>query len=463
MYKVRINNIIYDAYEGELLAYFLRKAGKDIPIPCGGNGKCGKCIVTVNGAKERACEYIIKSDIELTLPDNEEIISDKYCEKDSSVKEDYILALDIGTTTLALTCISEKDKKITSTFTVVNPQRSFGADIMSRIAYCMNNGPEELQKSIIDAVNKLIEKAGIINAVYLYVSGNTTMLHLFFGVDCSSLGYAPYTPVFLDSKMVSGESLGISKVKKVISLPCIAAFVGADITAGMNYIGLPENNKYNILIDLGTNAEIVIFSNDKAVCTSAAAGPCFEGANISCGMSASCGAIYSYSENGYRTINDAPAIGICGTGLIDVIATLLKKRIIDKTGYMECGCYSLAPGVKLTQDDVRQYQLAKSAVYSALGTLLITENIDYNDIENLYISGGFSSKINTDNAVFTGLIPKELKDKCVSIGNSSLLGTAKYAIEKNDLSVFLDNAEYIDLAESPVFSDCFIKNMKFNN
>ena len=238
-------------------------------------------------------------------------------------------------------------------------------------------------------------------------------------------------------------------------------FVGADITAGLNFIGAPENGLYRMLIDLGTNAETVLFSREKAVCTAAAAGPCFEGAEITCGMSASPGAIYAYSSDGYSTVGDKPAAGICGTGLVDIIAELLRNGTVDKTGYIACESYEIAPSVTLTQSDVRKYQLAKSAVCSAVQALIKREQISYDDIENVYISGGFSAKINIENAVITGLLPAELKNKCVSIGNSSLLGTVKYVFEKNDLAALADKMEYADLAADEFFSERFIKNMMF--
>ncbi|MBR0510228.1 MAG: DUF4445 domain-containing protein [Clostridia bacterium] len=295
----------------------------------------------------------------------------------------------------------------------------------------------------------------------LYVAGNTTMLHLFFGVDPSGMGAAPYTPAFLEMKEASGESLGLPKIQNAVSLPGAAAFVGADLTAGLNYVEMPPAGRYRLLIDLGTNAEIVLFSSAGALCTAAAAGPCFEGANISCGMSASSGAVCAYGAWGYRTVNDAPAKGICGTGLVDLIAFLLASGAIDETGFMECGGFEAAPGVTLTQKDVRQYQLAKSAVCSAVETLIQKRGVLYDDIDAVYISGGFSEKINVSNAVKTGLLPPALKEKCIPAGNSSLMGTVKYACETNDLSVFLAHTAYADLAADPVFSARFIENMTF--
>ena len=459
MHKVIINGKTEFAEKGTLLSDVLIKSGKSVDRPCGGKGICKKCLVTVNGKEELSCRYIINSDITVIFSEKSNIFSETGAEESGRITDNLCFVLDIGTTTLALALVSLDEKKIIKVITRTNPQRVFGADVMTRIECCRKNGVEKLNKTIISEVNSMISKFGI-NTERLYVSGNATMLHLFFGIDCSSMGVAPYTPVFLESKTEKAENLGVTGAETIVSLPSVASFVGADLVAGLNFIGMPENGRHNLLIDLGTNAEIVLFSEKSAICTAAAAGPCFEGANISCGMSATEGAVYSYSANGIKTISDAPAKGICGTGLVDIISYLLENELIDESGYMEDD-FEAADGVYVNQADIRQYQLAKSAVYSAIITLLKIKNISFEDIDIMYISGGFSAKINAENAVKTGLFPKELKDKCIAINNSCLLGTVKYACEKNDLAVYTDNSTYVDLSANPIFSDLFIENMMF--
>jgi len=292
------------------------------------------------------------------------------------------------------------------------------------------------------------------------------MLHTFFGVDCSSIGVAPYTPAFLDSKRMAASVLNIKGVLEIVSLPSVASFVGADIVAGVNYIGEPLGDSYKLLVDLGTNAEIVLFSKEGGIATAAAAGPCFEGANIKNGMSATDGAIYSFSiDNGsasYKTVNNTEAKGICGTGLVDAVAALLKNGFIDGGGFME-DAYALSEGIALTPEDVRQYQLAKSAVYSAIISLMKKQGVAFEDISGMYISGGFSAKINIDNAIFTGLLPKELREKTVAVNNSSLLGTVKYACGDGDVSVIRDKIRYVDLSTDSYFSELFVENMIFGD
>ena len=465
MCKVRINNHQYNIPKGKLLSEFLIDNGFSVAHTCGGRGVCGKCKVTVNGESVLSCGYVINNDITVELPINSDVESVTGAEESNRLSQKMCYALDIGTTTIALALVSLDNKEIINVATCTNPQVTFGADVISRIDYCRQNSVDKLQNAVADGVNNLIKRLGSVYCDEMYVSGNTTMLHLLFGKNPCSMGVAPYTPQFLESQTAKGENIGLICTENVISLPCIASFVGADLVSGMNYVGMPSKDKYNLLVDLGSNAEIVLFSENSVLCTSAAAGPCFEGANITCGMSATKGAVYSFeykeNDNILKTISGVAPEGICGTGLVDIISELVKNGIIDETGYMECENYKITDNVYLSQGDVRQYQLAKSAVYSAIITLLKIQKIEFSQVENMYISGGFSAKINIDNAVKTGLLPKELKEKALPINNSSLLGTVKYIIEKNNLQKYLKNARYIDLSMNTEFSELFINNMEF--
>ena len=245
------------------------------------------------------------------------------------------------------------------------------------------------------------------------------------------------------------------------TLPSIASFVGADLVAGLNFVEMPEAETYSLLVDLGTNAEILLFSKEKILCTAAAAGPCFEGANISCGMSATDGAIYAYANGVATTIGDQPAKGVCGTGLFDIIAELLANETMDATGFLEEDPFEIAPGVQLTQADVRQFQLAKAAVCAGIQTLIQKQAVAYDQIEKVYISGGFSAKINLTNAVKTGLLPEDLEAKCVCINNSCLQGAVRYACQQNALEELVARAVYVDLSSDPAFTDLFVNNMFF--
>ena len=458
-FRVTVNGKVVLAEAGTTLSDIL-----DIEKPCGGKGTCGKCRVRVNGKEELACRYVINSDIEVETKEKSKIVSETGADESGHITDNLCFALDIGTTTLALALVSLDEKKTVRVVTATNPQRAYGADVITRIDYCQKNSVKELHDVLIAEINRMIGEFDVPTVDTMYVSANVTMLHTFFDVDCTSIGVAPYTPAFLDSKTESADTVGLNGVKRVISLPSVSSFVGADIVAGLNLIDMPEDGKYNLLIDLGTNAEVVLYSNKSGVATAAAAGPCFEGANISCGMSATRGAIYAFELNyghaSYKTIADGEATGLCGTGLIDIVSELVKNEIIDETGYMEED-YTLSDGVYLSCEDVRQYQLAKSAVCSAVLSLMNTVDIGFESISKMYISGGFSAKINIANAAYTGLLPKELVCKTVALNNSSLQGTIKYACDGGDINRFTDMIKYVDLSANPYFSELFMENMMF--
>lgn len=472
MFKVTIANKTYRAARGERLNEVLRRNGIGIEQPCGGKGTCGKCLVNVDGMEQKACRYVIAADITVDLPKH--LLSESAGEMQSCKfraekewQETMVLALDIGTTTLAMALVSTSGKQAVRTITQVNPQVVYGADVISRIEYCMNHPVTELQESLLTVIRRMAEALCGENTVErMYVAGNATMLHILLGENPSSMGIAPYRPVFLEQREVSGCVLGMENAKEVVCLPSISAFVGADLVAGLHYIGMPPQGKYHMLVDLGTNAEVVLFSQNRILCTSAAAGPCFEGANISCGMSAQSGAITTIAlterdECSFHTIADAPPRGICGTGIVDLVAELVRHGYIDKSGYMECGEFEIAPGVTFTQQDVRQFQLAKSAVYSAVAMLMELQGITQDEIESFYLSGGFSTGMNIKNAAAIGLLPKEAENKCIAVSNSSLLGTIKYACEKTEWSVHLADAEYVDLSQEERFTQQFISHLDF--
>ncbi len=465
MHKITLGNRILLASDGEKLSDVLLREGFFVAHPCAGRGVCKKCTVLVNGKQELSCQYRVHENITVILSEQAEIESVTGATLAAAKTDNICLALDLGTTTLALAAVSLNENKIQQVITRTNPQAAFGADVISRIDYATKHTPQPLYEVLIREINSMIAELHISAVHRMYVAGNTTMLHLLLNTDCSAMGVHPYTPAFLAGQTVAAAELGLTGVKKIITLPNISAFVGADLVAGLNLVPMPTDGKYSLLVDLGTNAEILLFSQNEILCTAAAAGPCFEGANISQGMSATAGAITAFSlGNGIpkiQTVGNAPAKGICGTGLIDIIAELLKYEIIDESGYMEDDSFEVAPDVFLEQTDVRQFQLAKSAVYSAIMALLQQKNIRPSDVETLYISGGFSAKINISNAVRVGLLPKELSDRCVPLNNSSLLGTVRYACEQNDLTEIVSKARYVDLATDPTFSQSFIENMMF--
>lgn len=450
---------------GKSILACLRQEGIVVNAFCAGNGTCKKCTVSHNGSIVLACQSIVNDG------DTVELLSSNYVFNDS--KKSYLstrtcsFAIDIGTTTVSIALVNN-NQEIVEIKSFVNPQVMYGADVISRIQFACEGKQSQMQQCLIDELNRHIKELKNDNKVEqvekIIVSGNTTMLHILLGKDCTSLGQAPFTTQFTKSQTINAEDIGIDIDCSLITIDCISAFVGGDIVAGLHQLPIPTNGKYSLLIDLGTNAEIAIINNKQCMVTSAAAGPCFEGANISQGISCVEGAICSvkYIEDSFlcSTVNDKIAKGICGTGLIDAVAQMIKHNMIDEYGSLNGKEIKLTRDVKLTQQDIRQFQLAKSAVYSAVEVLLNKMNLTDMDIDKVYLSGGFSIALNIENAVISGLIEKSYQEKCVAINNSSLLGAIKFLQDNTISSVILD-ANYIDLASDIQFSEKFIENMLF--
>ncbi len=447
---------------GVTLSDVLTRHGYYLPHPCGGKGTCGKCTVSVNGEATLSCRFTVNGDTTVTLPP-EETLHDDSPEENADLIGEACLCLDLGSTTLALALIDTSNGRVIGRLSRMNPQRAFGADVISRIEHCMRGGTDELPRPLMDTLiemtENLLDSRKISSVGKMYVAGNTTMLHILAGVDPSPMGKAPYTPEFL-GEVVIDHPEALPQVDKMVLLPGVSAFVGADITAGISHIGISKG--YRLLIDLGTNAEIALFSEGGILCTAAAAGPCFEGANISCGMSATAGAVYSCDEEGRcQVIGGGSAVGICGTGLIDAVAYGVRSDLVDEDGYLEDETLPLCDGVSLTQKDVRELQLAKSAIRAATECLIKRAGISYTDIESLYVSGGFSAALDPKNAAFIGLIPEELAAKLCGIDNSSLLGTIKYAVSGGSLGFDVTAAKYVDLSADASFSALFMDYMSF--
>ena len=287
--------------------------------------------------------------------------------------------------------------------------------------------------------NNNISSNNIYNAV---IAGNTTMIHLLLKLPCKSISLAPFIPISTKELEYEGKDLGID-INGVISImPGIASYVGSDITAGIISSNLTKNEKYSLLLDLGTNGEMALGNKDEVITCSTAAGPAFEGANIKYGIGGVKGAICKVDlskDKVYETIENINPIGICGSGVLDGVGQLLKYNIIDETGRIydideldenisndriveidNMKQFILENNnniISITQKDIREVQLAKAAICAGIQILLKERNLNVNDIENVYIGGGFGNFMNVDSCIEIGMIPKELKDKITSIGN----------------------------------------------
>lgn len=495
MWKIQIlpQNEICFAKDGERLWDVLVKHSNHFLAPCGGKGLCGKCKVKllegmVDGVERDqdgfilSCLATVKSD--LIVEAQQTIgggLSSFESTEISTDKSGLGIILDIGTTTVAACLIDLKTGEILKKQTCLNPQGVFGADVLSRIQACGEGHLLDLQKVILRDTAVLIEqlaKGDVIRE--LVVAANTTMLHLFLGVDPSSIGVAPFTPVFTDTRIIKGSDLGLS-VDKVRLLPSASAYIGADVTVGALACGLYNELHSSLLVDVGTNGELVLAHDGKLYATSTAAGPALEGACIECGMGGIAGAIDKVEfENGelvIHTIDSAVAQGICGSGLIDIIAVLVKEGVIDENGTWDEDCTStlacrrkddrlyLTETIYISQRDIRQFQLAKAAISAGIKTLLSVCGIDEKAVLNTYIAGGLGYYMNLDNAVKVGLFPKGLLKSMQSVGNSCLSGARLCLLsdeKQQEVEKMSKEIEIVDLSCSLVFQDAYMDGMGFD-
>lgn len=475
------------------LLQIIRENGFDLFAPCGGEGSCGKCKVLIKDeGSVTACTYIVKEDVEVFLPGQKEskILTTQYhyiidlpLDPGSTVKNISAplgLAIDLGTTTMVFYFTDLATGGIIRTTGMMNPQGKYGADVISRIDYCANpGGLDELQTAIIGAINEQIisfsrkAKMNVDQIVKITVAGNTTMLHLLLGVDPTSIALAPFIPQFTDRKDLEASDLGIrvNPDARLHILPSVSAYVGADITAGLASLQPSEEVKNYLFIDVGTNGEMALVMQDKILCCATAAGPALEGSNITCGMGAFPGAISEFiSIDDYTTIGDELPVGLCGSGLIDIVAFMLRNNIIDSEGRLEneFEIYknkNSGDRVYINQEDIRQVQLAKSAFFAGINILVQVSGIDFSSIDALFLAGGFGNFINISSAVEIGLLPKELENKTIPIGNTSGTGAhlslKSISFDKN-ISDIIDRTQYVELSTHDDFVMEFALNMNFN-
>lgn len=393
----------------------------------------------------------------------------------------YAIGIDIGTTTIVLSIVDLLTGKIVNSKSILNSQRQYGADVISRINHSiidLNSLTSSIQKDLKMGFIELLKMERIsFNKVYqMVIAGNTTMLHLLCGFYSESLALYPFNSTTLSKLELDYIELFNDNTLKcnVTILPSVSAYVGADITSGMLKCRFDKLKRTCLLIDIGTNGEMAIGDKDRIICLSTAAGPAFEGANIRCGIGSVPGAISTLKikdkKVSYSTINNKTAVGICGSAVIDITAECVKNKIIDETGkFIELKELNITTSkdgtpITFTQKDIREVQLAKSAIRSGIEILVKNYGCDYSAIDKVFIAGGFGNNINIENAACIGLIPNELKEKIKIIGNSSLGGTINYILDKESKNVIqdiLNITKYIDISTDKEFNDLFIENMMF--
>lgn len=449
---------------------FLSEQGIYIPVACNRAGKCKKCTCLVNGEKVLSCQYLIESSCQIEINQTEEIATT--VKKVNLTVNKIGIGLDLGTTTLGFYVVDLEKGELLESYSVLNKQANYGSDVISRIDYAINKSLTDLSAAVLTQVrsflNYLKKYYPHSNVLKMVVAGNTVMNHLFLNVSPQSLGFAPYKPEFINKVIVEGEKLEL-KINEVVVFPSIDGYIGGDITSGLLLTPIYDENDLNILfVDFGTNGELVLKVGKNILATSAAVGPAFEGAKIEMGLGGVSGAIkevkYLSNEFLIKTINDKEALGICGSGLTDVIAILLENKKLDFSGKLITEKVYLTKEVYLTQQDIREFQLAKSAVKSAIETLLFEAKITLKELDYLYLSGGFGFHLNKESAIKTGLIPNLNRDKIITIDNACGKGTIIGLLDSKKIELgenINKKIKVINLATNTFFNNRFIENILF--
>lgn len=409
----------------------------------------------------------------------------------------YGVAIDIGTTSVVVCLVDLMNQILIDKASSGNAQIKYGADVINRIIFATKkNGLNILHNAIVhETINPLLksiyEKNNINkdDVISVVAAGNTTMSTLFLGVYPDFLRVEPYIPPFLKSPKLMGEDLEleVNDSAYVYLAPNVASYVGGDITAGALSAGIWANEENVLFIDLGTNGEIVFGNKDFMMSCACSAGPAFEGGGIRFGMRASCGAIESIKidsntlEPTLETIDKCEPIGICGSGIIDLICQMIINGIIDRRGKIQKGLntnrirydehgigeyvlafkeeYNLDNDITVNEVDIDNFIRAKGAIYSGASVLLESLGMDFSVIDKVYIAGGIGNSLNIENAITIGLLPDVDRDKFQYIGNSSLVGAYLALISKdakNKLEEISNQMTYVELSVYPGYMDEFV-------
>lgn len=513
-------------HSGATLIEAAGQAGIILNTVCGERGTCKKCrvILEPDSREVLACQYHIDSDLIVTVPTRSRFFEQRILAEGIDAQqafqpdmyEDYGstdpaggifgVAVDIGTTTVVARLIDMRDGATRATEAALNPQTQFGDDVVSRIAYAETDEKyTKLHNTIVDCINtlidKLCEKAAIETnqIVEVCAVGNTTMSHIFLTFPIAQLGQAPYKAHSLDAYDLSGENMGmhINPDGRIHTVENIAGFLGSDTTAVALAADIASAEEMTLIVDIGTNGEIVLGTKEKLYAASCAAGPALEGARIACGSRAAEGAIEAVIINegdiDLDVIGSGPPRSICGSGLIDAVAVMLQLGIIDHTGRFtdpaplekelppalfsrvveqdEQLRFILAASVNegnepvfLSQQDIRQMQLAKGAIRAGIKFLQQHIGIEDADIRRVLLAGAFGNYIRPESALRIGLLPAVGVERIHSIGNAAASGAQmillnrRYRAQAGELA---RKIEYIEIAHEPDFQMVFAESMSF--
>ena len=524
MFKVTFfpQNIVQEVEEGKTILDAEVLAGIEQDAPCGGAGKCGKCKVEILEGAETgivlACQTPVTCDLKvntLSMEKMQKILTDGYERQvdvnpgvGSAEQPFYVVAFDIGTTTIVGYLMDGHTGEEKAVASMMNPQHKFGADVISRANYVLEHedGSDLLKQEVRKALNQLIgqvcEKAAVKREEILQISivGNTCMHHLFMGISPQSLVLAPYVPAVQDGLILKAADydLEIAEEGRLLMFPNIAGFVGGDTVGCMLSIAFDQLEDMTLMIDIGTNGELVMGNKTHMVTTSTAAGPAFEGAKIECGMRGAKGAISHLTvedqELKFEIVDNEKAIGICGSGLIDILAFMIRYGFVDNYGGLAeeddledplaisqawrlqekdgKPVFVLIPAeetgtgemIYISQKDIREVQLAKGAIAAGITIMADKLGISVEDIQHVYLAGAFGNYMDSDHACEIGLIPYELIERITPIGNAAGEGSKLASINEGEYEYackLAREAEFIELASEASFQDIFVDELEF--
>ena len=473
------NNLTISVEPGTTVLDAMIRSGLHPDAPCGGKGTCGKCRVLVNGETVLACQTAAREDMIVSLSQKEALTiltEGHHAERTADGSHAYAAAFDIGTTTLVGFLLDGKTGQVLATASAMNPQAQYGADVIARIEAAMANEAPVMQNTILPKLRELLQELAVQGGIstrdieLVSVVGNTAMHHLLLNIDPRPLVTPPYMPAVREAmELPAAPLLPVHPEGMLRILPNIAGFVGGDTVGCMTAVDFGNLEALTLMIDIGTNGEMVLGNRDRRIACSTAAGPAFEGAKISMGMRGSPGAIdHVWIEDGqlrWHAIGDLEPIGICGSGLLDLVACLLELGILDESGYLEDDPYTI-PGtrVTLTRRDVREVQLAKAAIRAGIELMCVHLGRKPEEIQSVLLAGAFGNYMDPRSACRIGMIPPVLLERITPIGNAAgegaklcAVSAAAYEYSKK----LAAETEFLELASKPEFQDCFVDALEF--
>lgn len=449
----------------------------------------------------RLGELLRSSDwkVTVTLGKRNETTEIVLVESGDTSERNFGICFDIGTTTISGQLVDLNNKKALGTKATYNTQASFGSDVITRIIYAQKEeGLEKLHHAVIDSMNQMIRELVKEHNIDLndvncaLCAGNTTMVHLLLRVDPTYIRRDPYVPTanFVPTIRAAEAGIKINPRGLLSCVPGVSSYVGGDTTSGVLSCGLYKENDLSILIDIGTNGEIVLGNKDFLIACAASAGPAFEGSGVCCGMRAATGAIQKVAVDSndlkvnFSVIGGGKPRGICGSGYIDLISSMLGAGIIDKSGKIKAthpkrirtGEFgkefvlvfkeeSASSGdIVITEPDIENLKRAKGAIYSATATLVKHMNLEFSEIRKIFIAGGFGTYLDIENAIKIGLLPDLNRDKFLFVGNSSLAGARQMLLSFEAIKKADDIARkitYHELSVEPGYMDEYMAALFF--